>query len=391
MEPKTFETIKKAMGNVFSQASKGEVVFKTLDGLDWRYVLKFYANVNGRLYKNGENIFSNLQAPQKVLEQDFFVPTVQIPNLNNFVEKVAKYVESAKEFYKKEPSHFAFTPPAFVEKLIYSLIINASNFDLNNMDAYVERKIKEIETPYRLGFFKLGDMGELEVFASTSKLFSNLEGPLQFDTKFWQKESNFFELPSITYGIADKTAYVYAIQNHHTSQTGALPKKLDRFFRKVNKDVDMQSILGEVSPNALVALTIFLSAIKKEGIQKVLAPNFLPLRYDASISADKANIISAPNIEDFETTADKASNQAFEKVLEKRNKIQHNITNKFTYTLLRYCHHFDACQFGFDETKQQFQITLAPHSTKNDNIIHDIDNICSNRVHLTDKEKTIGI
>ena len=78
---------------------------------------------------------------------------------------------------------------------------------------------------------------------------------------------------------------------------------------------------------------------------------------------------------------------SLEEITEKHNRQQFGITNKFTYTLLRYCHHFDGCEFDYNSIKEQLEIQLENKHTPQDNIIFDIDKTCKAPLGVRNKSK----
>ena len=69
--------------------------------------------------------------------------------------------------------------------------------------------------------------------------------------------------------------------------------------------------------------------------------------------------------------------------LEKHNKNQFNITNKFTYLFIRYCHHFPACETIYDDARQSMIVYLSKTNEKvDDNIIYNLDKSVSAKLEF---------
>jgi len=155
---------------------------------------------------------------------------------------------------------------------------------------------------------------------------------------------------------------VYALQGKKGKQSGKVSKDLDRYLRKVNKDVDMKEIEGNVSPSALVSLTMFVSYLKEQGVNSIIAPAFLPLRY----SAEKNAVYYKGKVKE-------KTNEEIKRDIDKRDLIQYNITDKFMHLFVRYCHHFDNSNYYFDEDNQRMIVSIEPQKSKTENIIYGFD------------------
>ena len=181
--------------------------------------------------------------------------------------------------------------------------------------------------------------GNMTLDVNITKNDSKLEGPYKFNIKFTSNGET-FTLPNIVFGITGHKAHVYTIQGKRNRDNSALAKKLDRYFRKFGKNIDEKDIEGEVSTNALAAITIFSSYMKNQGIAEIEAPVYLPLRYKTAEILQK----------------------------ERLDADQFNITNRFAYTLLRYATHFEDSDFYYDESSQKCYLKI------NDNIHQHDDN-----------------
>ena len=390
METNTIEQTKRALNKIFSQATTGVCKLESREFGNWNFFVKFYSKIDGILHKTQDDIFSKPHKQSTTYNSDFSVPTIQIPNLEHFVEVVDDYLKIAKDFFADDKQYFALTEEAFTEKLVLDLFVSATNFDFNSPISYIEQRAKQLQNKVKTGTFMIGHMDNLSVTCQIKKNHSNLEGPYKMAIMLSNLSGNDeFTLPSITFGIVDNTLYLYTLQNKKEKQTSPLSKKLDRFFRKVNKDVDMEDIIGKVSPNALVALTIFLSTMKKEGITKVVAPNFMPVRYCANLNADKNHYIQKTDFSLYGDGCEEVIELHLNQIDENHNKNQFNITNKFTYTLLRYCHHFDETTFDYDDLRQQATLTLSKGNSAQENILTDIDGICTHSLNLRENENAL--
>ncbi len=382
MEQISIEETKSIINTIFQQASAGKFEFASSGSFynsPWFFFTKFYAKVGNRLLKNGEDIFDPQSKHTPPSEDDFKTPIFQIPNVEAFALLTQAYLNIATKFFLADKEYFSYSDEAFKEKLFLDLLANTTNYDRNNILSYIEMRTKMLENELQTGHFLLNQSSGFSVKTMILKNKSMLEGPYRFTPYFLGENEEKFFLPSITFALVDDTVHIFVIQAKKEKQTGPLAKKLDRYFRKVNKDVDMEDIIGQVSPNALISLTLFLSIMQKEGIKNVIAPNFMPVRYLINLNGEENYFNREKKGLDEETS--------LEEITEKHNRQQFGITNKFTYTLLRYCHHFDGCEFDYNSIKEQLEIQLENKHTPQDNIIFDIDKTCKAPLGVRNKSK----
>lgn len=356
MSIQSIEKTEKIINSVFKQAKNGTVSIESDDLGNWSFYVKFFTKIAGVLDPNF----------------DGNSPVVNIPKFKKFVELTDNYLNVAKQFYKDDQNFFSLSDKGFEEKLFMDLFVNATNFDINNIEQFLTSRTKMVKQNIKTGSF---DNGEYQGYVCTcliSKNHSNLEGTHKFSIKFSSKDGEEFLMPAITFSKVDDIVYVFAIQRP-TNQSleeskSTIEKKLDRFFRKVNKDVPEE--LQNISPNALVSFTIFCNCLKSNKIKDIIAPNFMPIRYDAKKSSIEKN---AKTIEDEQ------------KKLEKHDKNQYNITNKFMDLLVRYNYHFKNSEINYDSNTEMMVMQLSENEIdfNADNIIYDISNL--------GKEKTQNI
>lgn len=344
------------IGKVIREAKEGVINIGEESTGFWQYYIKFYTNLEGKL--------ENENPDRSVLE---------INNAVRFIEKVDRYLGVACQFYKNEQIYIDLSDKPFKEKLVTTLIANASNYDLANMLQYIDKKTemllgKSLEREFTLGGYSItknnNDEETFMIQAAVKKLMSNLEGPYKFETSFARFDGENFKLPAVTFGIVGDEAYVYAVQNGKTKQTGLVAKVLDRHFRKIGKGVDSQDIISQVSPNALVALTLFISYLKSLGVKKIHAKEFLPLRYTSSVDSPRNNKKNKSE-EEISQIEDR---------LERIDANQFNMTNKFMYLFLRYNHHFPECEANYIDELCEMQMDLKESECERDeNIIYKLD------------------
>lgn len=300
------------------------------------------------------NFATKKQGKVDILDSD--VPVIDIPDYDLFVKKVKSYLSKAYDFYKNDMSFFTLDQDEFFEKLFVDLLINATYYDTQNIYNYIDFRKEMLDNTFAEGEFDIGYFGDYVVEAKIVKNLSNLESPYRFEVGFFNKDQGWFKLPRIAFGAIDDKIYLYAVQTSKFKQTSEATKKLDRYFRKIGKGVDEQTIESNVSPNALVSLAIFNSFMRKNGYKKVIAPDYLPIRYEINKHAKINN--SLP--------------ESVEEALENHDRDQFNMTNKLMYLFLRYNLHFDKANAQYDEDKGTMSIELKSQNGKG-NIIYELD------------------
>lgn len=360
-----------AIENIIKQAENGFIKIGDENFGFWHFYTRFYFQIEGKT--NAKNTK---------------YPIINIPNYNTFLNELESYLQTAKKFYANDQNYYMLNNQSFTQKLFLDLVVNATNFDFNNFISHIQTRKKMIENPLKTGVFKLGEYEGLTILGNVVKNPSGLETPYEFEVAFEDQHGNRFKLPSISFGTIDDTCFVMAVQNKADKETNPLRKKLDRYFRKVNKNVDTNEVISNVSPNALVSLTLFNSLIKQSGIKRIVAPNFMPVRYNGNkIAGYIKNTKSVPKETSENLTLveqiKKYNREKRREFLEKHNKNQFNITNKFTYLFIRYCHHFPACEAIYDDARQSMIVYLSKTNEKvDDNIIYNLDKSVSAKLEF---------
>lgn len=404
MEQISIEETKSIINKIFRQASSGKISIESEHAKNspWLYYTKFYAKVGGCLLKNGEDIFAEKHQKAQISEKDSLVPIVQIPNAQTLALLTQRYLNIAQKVFIQDINKFDYTQESFKEMLFLGLLINTTNFDRNNFLSFIETRTKMLENQLKTGHFVITNHFPadnktectLKIILQKNSCF--LEAPYRFTPSFSLGDDT-HDLPTITFGIIGDTVHIFAIQAKNIIRekqqeqkkealtTDKQPKKktlkdiLCRTLFRVNKGIDKEDQIGKISPYALSSLAIFLSVMKKEGIKHIVAPNFMPLRYQTNLSGEENYF--EQNGKGF------LEEPTFNQVVEKHNDQQRRITDNFALTLLRYCHHFDGCTFDYDSIKQQLEITLSNKSSSQENMIEDIDKVCKTPIGLKESVK----
>ena len=355
MNTETLEIVE----DLINQAKTGRVAIGTAspDGA-WSFFTRFFATVEGKTNATNSTY-----------------PVLKIANMKNFCKMLDEYFEVALKFYDFEKDYFDVTPKQHKQLLLHSLFVNATPYDFENPMQYIQTKTAQLKTPLKEGVFEIGTFGEYKIKTKIEKLKSNFEAPYRQTFVFETLDgSDSFQLPFVNCGFVDNFAYVYSVQNTSKKQETSLAKKLDRFFRKLNKDVDPTDEMAQVSPNAVATSALFFSLLKQNGITNIVAPSFSPVRYNGTKISAYAKLNQGKNPTPLVTSHKQA--------LEWENRNQYSMTNKFMYLFLRYAHHFPETDLHFNDTTQTMFATLAPTQEVGDNIIYDLDMAVTSPVQI---------
>lgn len=346
--------IDEILADIFMQAQKGRIEIGS--GEDrWVYFLKFFAQTPFHKVENADGII------------------LKIPNWNAFVQEVENYLKASKNFYAQDQSYMELDNYSFLQKRIVDLLINASPSDCEDMCKYVQIRAKMHKSKDFSGIEHLGEFKGMDICTSITKNQNgraSFEAPYAFTPFFADYMGSSFVLPSVIYGIADDQVYIMAIQNlQKDKQTFQFAKKTDRLLRKVNNGFDLKTLpiedqnLANVSPNALVSLSIFAQYMQDNGFVKVVAPSYLPIRY-----ANKIEMINQ-----------RYGGMQINSALDKVDNIQYNMTNKLINTLFRFSRHFPKTTCQYDDTTFSTYLNIdTTRPTNRENIIYDITQAVQN-------------
>ena len=164
-----FDKAKAIVEKVLSQAKEGRIEFA-----GWKYYIKFDTNIEGNLSGQSDDHI-----------------TINIPDYNLFVWKVARYLKKASKFYLEEKRYYELDGSAFEEKLVMCLLLNMSIYDSQNIYEYIEAKTKMIEPNLTVDKTKIGNFyyqkgGEEKEARVKMWIKKNLSNPLQTAISIWK-------------------------------------------------------------------------------------------------------------------------------------------------------------------------------------------------------------
>ena len=250
------------------------------------------------------------------------------------------------------------------KKLVY-LFSNLTFSDCDNIYEYIKRNTL---------FVKNKLLYDTEITFNENKIKIKImdsyqETPYCFKVFISSGESS-YELPTISYGIADDICYIYAIQDKNKDKTSPYNKKIKRILYKMNNGIketqDYEQYkngesdyypenISDVSPSSVLALTIFLKQLSNLNITKIKVVPFLPIRYNAKEEAYKNRI-------DYLLKSGQLENEMIEYYKNEHLRIQNNLTQKFIRNFFRVSYHFPNVLINSIpyETDEYLNITLKP-------------------------------
>ena len=295
------------------------------------------------------------------------VPTIIVKNKELFYKYIKEFLNLFNLKNEEE----------ILKKLVY-LFSNLSFSDFNNIELYLKRNINFVKN--RLFLDKEIPFLDEKIEIATREYYQ--ETPYCFVVNITNGVEK-YELPIISYGISDDVCYILAVQDKNLDKSSKYGKKIKRLLYKINSGIpNSENVLnkddsgfsikniGDVSPSAVLSLSIFLKQLFDIGIMKIKVVPFLPIRYNAKKKAYQLKIEYLIKKEKLNLNQ---QNELKQKYMDEHLRIQNNLTQKFLRNFFRINHHFPnvsiyACPFEADE---YLYINLASF-TKNDDILNEM-------------------
>ncbi|MDD3304608.1 MAG: hypothetical protein PHT75_00560 [Bacilli bacterium] len=296
------------------------------------------------------------------------LPTMTIKNIEQFSSYLLEFINEITNRNMKwcTPYIDVSTKEAEIKYFLSIIWCNMTANDFQDPQYYLKRYISFLrdETFKNLNI----TCGPVEKLNNNYLTVSNIEEAACYETPYAlriaivdQTGNESFTLPDIKYAIEEnngiKKAYIYAIQYDRKSKISndnnkKFQSKINRALYKVNQDIPKEELdkkmktqeatgtikenIIDVTPSALLSLTVALSLFTKAGIRDILVPGYLPLRWDAKKVMYERKLNYYKNLGlDQSKIVDKE-----EEFKEEQFRIQRNITDK----LLR---NFERIQFHF--------------------------------------------
>lgn len=233
--------------------------------------LKLEARLGEIKLKNSEET-RILRIAFNVVDDDISsnIPNLYIKNHDNFYKLLNTYVNNALKFYELEENYYNI-------KLVLSyLFVNITMSEMTDLENYVSKYINfinDINLKDKSGE-KTTTLGNLKY--SIEKQSIQQETPYSFKSYFEKDESK-YALPRISFGICNGVCYIYAIQNKDSKINIDFEynKEVKEKLRTINSGI---SKYRNVTPSFVVALSLFISFLKDNNINKIKIVTPLPIR-----------------------------------------------------------------------------------------------------------------
>ena len=285
---------------------------------------------------------------------------LEIKNLPLFLTTLNEYVDEKQEFLKNHASLYVYDDiyldgnPSSQEKQIMTTVFsNASPQDFKNPISFLKRQIE---------FLKNGSLfgGKVEIpleepFDGKTLVYglnpqhSKMETPYSFQCEIRNEDQEVYHLPTVSFGIADGTCFIYAIQDFEKhDRKDKFYKQIKRTLYQANKgvieDENLEKITS-VSPSAVCSLSLFFGFMHQNNIQEYEVVPYLPMRYQSKSiiigeKIEKLNQLLASSSPAIQETL-KEEMDAF---YQAQDQLQMNITNKFVRNFLRMNYHLNTME-----------------------------------------------
>ena len=288
---------------------------------------------------------------KKVYEDDDTFSTLIIKDEERFLKLLKKYLKLELKKNRKTPKFYKDKTRNKLKWLMAYLFVNARCEDFDDPDEYLRREIGFLED-------ETLDYLEKEIVIDAGKPFkdsklvikkelasTSMEAPNKINLKFTKEidgQEVEYNLPSIYYGINKGVCYIYSIitpkvKKEVSEEEEKYQKQINRVLYKLNNGIQKRETeeyydykegkteyypegnITDVTHSFILSLSIFLSILKRNNINKVKAVPYLPVRYASRYISAKRN----------------KNKERKRELLKRNNDIQTNATNKFIRTFRR--------------------------------------------------------
>ena len=306
------------------------------------YNILFDVLIGNKLIKAKENIGS-------------IIPTLKITDKRLFDSLLIEYVKKSLDFYEFE-EEIKDDERLKIKKILTFLFANASIDDFENPVNFLKKKINFLEdkTLMSLNDEFLCNTLDAKICIKTVKASSTSETPYKVKFELVGEDGK-YNMPSIYVGLYNDKAYVYAIQKEKDLNLDS--KKIKRNLYKIDDGLDDKEDnfenygignLKDVTPSFLLAVNILIGILNEKGIDKIVVPSILPLRWNAKEIANyKKGILKNYSSEDM-------NNMSLQ-----HEQIQSNLTEKLIRTFLRLVHHHSGIDVVSYPTDGDFDLNLS--------------------------------
>lgn len=282
--------------NLFIEAMK-KLYSKSYDGKI------FTENDNNSLYSTVaiSNRGNRFIIERNVRRDEEFLPSICINDIDKFEEILKKYIESiamSDSFYNLFDNEY-FLNVSFDEKvkiIFECTIFNATSMDLNYVDKFFRRYADFVNDESFKNLRSLKYAGELfddELYVMLKR--SEVEYETPFYLAFMLKNQK-VELPNVRLGIEtngnSKIAHIVATQS---AQTVLNKDNLNTIQLEIKKSMPNDPHFRFYNPTHLISLLMTFGILNGMGIQEIQVKDFMPFRYNKTITDRQMNIEEADN------------------------------------------------------------------------------------------------
>lgn len=280
--------------------SKHEVNFKfdfrEKEALDFiQKQLNKYASKNDFFKENSKKVMKALQ--EKTQNNDT-TPVLVVKDYKKFFEFLRQIYEKNIELYFKRTEDMDF-PKYEMRNCFLDIWLRATPVDFNNPEAFLEKQAKMLKDTTFNKFDKETVLGEPpflknmivtvknNIARTWDEAFKQMEIVIYDKQKMKYSNSSYvpqYMLPVIRYGIYEKDGkkicHIGSIQNLNVrTEKNDLYKKINRKKYTVNDEVP-EEYKDRIEPKNIVALSVFISMLNKEGITNIEIPSMYVLDYE---------------------------------------------------------------------------------------------------------------
>lgn len=309
--------------------------------------------------KTGNKI---LKALTEKRSRDNNLPSLVINDYKSFFESLRQYYEKDIELFFERTKASGFM--VYEMKNCFEQIwLRATPEDFNNPEKFLERQVQYINDDTFSKFDKEKEFGpavnfnEHIVCASIGISRTWDETPWQFNIKVYDKEhyanTNLYNrphynLPVIRYGIYEKdgkkVCNIGAIQSGKDEKSYEVKSVSRRACYAANQEVKADDQTS-VEPSQLIALSIFINFLHKEGITEIEVPGLYTLDYQFH---QKRNITMQKEFENDWTGYKqkeqpdryKEEKKRLESMVNKEDIISKNKTERLIQTFIKLTDHY---------------------------------------------------
>lgn len=258
-------------------------------------IINEYANKYDFYKERAEKILESIKQKSNTNESK---PVMIINDYKEFFEMLRQYYEQDIELFFKSSQMSGF--PVYEKNNCFEQIwLRATPDDFNNPEKFLKKQVEMLkdktfekydEETY-LGKLSFLDDNIICIKNGISRTWDENSREMQitiYDKKHYNNTQLFsrphYILPVIRYGIyknnGKKVCYIGSIQNKNQGEReNDLCKKLDRKKYKLNSGVPEEDT-SKVEPKNILALSLFVNLLHKEGVTEIEIPSMYVLDYE---------------------------------------------------------------------------------------------------------------